>query len=119
MAQPNTATTLCGSPVSDCESIGENDDPHPWEAYDAAYDQYLEDLVFLHMDHMCQYNKGNVTTEQFWSDGVDDVYSNHMYAISWFYNGCCDLDGWEAGHEALLYALWCDVTLEHGLCDET
>lgn len=83
--------------------VGEEDDSYPWEAEEAAHDQYLEHLAFLHLDHMYYYNRGICSTLTFWPETIDDVYNNNLFAISWFYHGCFDCETWEAKYEEILY----------------
>jgi hypothetical protein len=103
MSKSTTSGMLLGLPTSDCESVGENPDPYPWEAEEAEYDRYLEHLAFLHLDYMFYYNQGFVSTKAFWPQTADDVYNENLFAISWFYEGCCEFNMWEASYEASLY----------------
>lgn len=101
MSRITSEATVEGPAAWDCESSDESDDPFPWEALDAAYDRYLEQLTFVHANHMLHLDC--YCHEYVFPDNVDDLYSDNLYAISWFYHGCYDFDTWEAGYDAWLY----------------
>lgn len=115
MSHPTSEGSYLGWEASDCESVDECDHPFPWEAFDVAYDRYLEQLTFLHMDHIL--HLGCSHCEYFPDDSVDDLYSNNLYAISWFYHGCYDFDTWEADYDTWLYeeAFRGQITDDEGL----
>lgn len=41
-------------------------------------------------------------THDFMPETVDDIYSNHLYCISWFYGGIFPFDSWEVSYDVTL-----------------
>jgi len=100
MSQPTSEGALAPIPrAADCESVDESDQPYPWEALDVAYDRYLEEQTIEHTNRMLHMGCASGCDEYFLPDNVEDLYSENVYAMSWFYHGCYDFDAWEVGFD--------------------
>jgi len=73
--------------------------PSPSEQFDVQYVLYLQDLVFLHVEHMSWYEMGFVRTQDFMPETVKDVYNDNLYCMSWFYSGALPFDTFEIQYE--------------------
>ena len=76
---------------------------YPFEDYDDGEEQYMGDFSLWNMDHMEYYDGGFVTTTNFRVETVDNVYSNNLYALSWFYDGIYPFDSYEEQMDSYLY----------------
>lgn len=70
-----------------------------FEQVHVQYDLYLQDLVFHYVQYMQWYKEGSVQTLDFMLETIDDVYNNHLYYISWFYEGALPFDSFEIQYE--------------------
>ena len=90
--------------------------------FENAENCYLEELAFLHKEHMQLVSEGLICGSQFWPNTIDEVYNKNMYGISCFYFGDYPFDKWEEDYECYLYMLACraktDEELDFQLCSE-
>jgi len=63
------------------------------------YDLYLQDLVFHYIEHMQWYEDSFVRTLDCMLEIIDNVYNNHLYCMSWFYEGACLFNSFESEFE--------------------
>lgn len=72
------------------------------EEDDLQHVQYLRDMVYQYTKHMLWYKEGFVPEQDFMLENVDDMYSNHLYCMSWFYGGTYPFDSWEVEYNDYL-----------------
>lgn len=59
-------------------------------------------MVDQYTEHMLWSELGFVPDTDFMPETVEDVYSSHLYCMSWFYCGSCPFDSFEAEYEDYL-----------------
>jgi hypothetical protein len=76
---------------------------YPFEEYDCVEEQYSRHLALQHKDHMEYYSLGFLTNGSFMLEIVDDVYTNNLYALSWFYDGFYLFDSYKLEKDLYFY----------------
>lgn len=73
-----------------------------FEDNDIDHVKYLRNMVGHYIKHMVWYELGFVPAHDFMPETVDDIYSNHLYCVSWFYVGVFPFDSWEVEYDDYL-----------------
>lgn len=85
--------------VQSCVSPSVGDSIEQWEV---EFEEYLERMVYLHMDRQELYDLGLVGSMDFMPESIDDVYHAHLYCMSWFYEDVFPFENLEEDHDRLL-----------------
>jgi len=62
-------------------------------------------MVDHYTKHILWYELGFLSKNDFIPETVDEVYSNHLYCMSWFYEGIYPFHSWEVEYDDYLREL--------------